>query len=138
MRVSHWSAALLVLGSAKILSAEEMLATRLSRLDTVVAPTEERQSLADMVSSDIRRRRQELNDQNSAAWMKITGRQDWEQFRTAKLAALKTSLGQFPTPPQSLNLRVLGTVPGDGFRIDNIRPLDMCPSLSERFLALNG
>src|SRR5262249_1213512 len=40
--------------------------------------------------------------------------------RASTLSKLKTSLGNYPAPPTSLNLRVLGTVMGDGFRIDNL------------------
>jgi len=58
---------LLLLSLGEVLSADEKLAAQLARLDGVVAPAEERQALAGMVSSDIQRRRQELNDQNTAA-----------------------------------------------------------------------
>jgi len=88
----QWSMVLVLLGPAGVLPAQEKLAAQLARLDGVIAPAEERQALAGMVSSDIQRRRQELNDQNTAAWMKVTSRQSWEQFRNPKLAALKASL----------------------------------------------
>jgi cephalosporin-C deacetylase-like acetyl esterase len=122
MSISRWQclAVLLLLGSVGLLPAEEKLASRLARLEAVVAPAEERQALTNMVSADIQRRRQELNDRNTAAWMKVTDRRSWEQFRTPILAALKESLGHYPPPPASLNLRVMATVPGDGFRIDNV------------------
>jgi dienelactone hydrolase len=85
-----------------------------------VAPAEEQKALANMVNDAIRRRRKELNDQNTGAWEAVKNRDDWETFRRPRLDALRSSFGQFPSPPRDLNVRVTGTVVGDGFSIDNL------------------
>jgi dienelactone hydrolase len=95
------------------------LADRLARLD-VGSPPEERKALAGMISDAIQRRRQELNDRNTAAWQAVKGRAEWEGFRNSKLEALRASLGQFPPAPKALKVRITGTIAGDRFRIDNL------------------
>jgi cephalosporin-C deacetylase-like acetyl esterase len=98
----------------------DKLADQLARLDTTVAPAEEQKALGSSVADGIRRRRQELNERSTAAWQAIKTREDWEKFRKQELEALQASLGRFPAPPKSLNVRVTSTVPGEGFRIDNL------------------
>ncbi len=73
-----------------------------------------------MVADAIQRRRRELNDRNTAGWLAVKNRDDWEKFRKPKLEALQRSLGPFPPVPQSLHTRITGSVPGDGFQIDNL------------------
>ena len=109
---------LLVLGTPAV--AAEKLADRLAQLETTAAPAAERKALAGMVAEAIQRRRQELNERNTAAWQAVKSRADWERFLKPKLTALQTSLGQFPPPPRSLNVHVTGTVAGAGFHIDNL------------------
>jgi dienelactone hydrolase len=92
----------------------------LDRLETTVAPADERKALANMVADAVRRRRQELNDRNTDAWRAVTDRDAWEKFRKPRLEALRASLAQFPPAPTDLKMRVTGTVAGDGFRIDNL------------------
>jgi cephalosporin-C deacetylase-like acetyl esterase len=100
--------------------ADDKLADRLGRLEAVVATSEEQKELAATLAADIRRRRQELDERWSAAWGRVATREDWEKFRNPALAALRASLGQFPTLPRSLNVRTTGKVVGDGFQIDNV------------------
>lgn len=38
----------------------------------------------------------------SAAWAKLKDRRDWEKYRAPRLAALRRSLGSYPTPPTDL------------------------------------
>jgi cephalosporin-C deacetylase-like acetyl esterase len=114
--------AVVVLVLVGVLSAREpeKLADRLAKLDATIAPADEQKALANMVASAIQRRRQELNDANTSAWRTVANKDDWEKFRAPKLQALRDSLGQFPAPPQKLNVRVTGTVAGDGFVIENV------------------
>ncbi len=95
------------------------LADRLARLDTTVAPANERKALANMLAESVRRR-QELNDRSTAAWQALHSRDDWETFLRPKLDALRASIGQFPPPPVALDVRVTGRHAGDGFRVENI------------------
>lgn len=76
--------------------------------------------LASMVRREQRRRLQTANDRSRTAWQTIQGREDWEAFCKPRLEALRRSLGSFPAPPSPLNVRVTGTIPGDGFRVENI------------------
>ena len=45
---------------------------------------------------------------------------DWEKYAAGKVAALRASLGQFPKPPAKQDVRITGTVKGEGFVIDNL------------------
>src|SRR5262245_30711146 len=74
------------------------LPTSLAQFDAIVLPLQERQAAARMTAEDLQRRLREANDRSSAEWRKITSREEWERFRTAKLAALHSSLGQATTP----------------------------------------
>ena len=57
---------------------------------------------------------------SSAGWGQLTGRQDWEAFRDARLAELRQSLGRYPDPPGDLKVRIRRTLDGEGYRIDNL------------------
>lgn len=71
-----------------------------------------------MLSTDIRARRQAINQWDVSRWRKIRTREQWEELRDERIAKLKKSLGQFPEPPEDLNVRVTKTIDGDGFQID--------------------
>jgi hypothetical protein len=47
-------------------------------------------------------------------------REQWETYRDERIERLRRSLGEFPAPPARLNVRVTGTLAGDGFRIENV------------------
>jgi hypothetical protein len=91
----------------------------LGKLDATVLPTQERQAAARMIAEDVQRRLREANERSSAEWRDISSREEWERFRTAKLSALRDSLGQ-PATRVPLRSRVTGTLNGDGYRIENI------------------
>src|SRR6516162_8767978 len=59
-----------------------------------------------MVTRDVRARIQAANQRDSKAWQQVKGRADWEKFRDARLEALRASLGNFPTRPADLKVRV--------------------------------
>ncbi len=106
--------------AAGLLLGAEPTADQLPRLQTIIVPAEEQKGMARMVADAIRRRRKERNDRNTADWNAVKDRAGWEKFRRPKLEALRASLGSFPAPPQSLEVRITGTVAGDGFQIDNL------------------
>ncbi|MCH7727902.1 MAG: hypothetical protein IH991_15710 [Planctomycetes bacterium] len=87
-----------------------------------------------MVNRDLRRRRDAANTRNRAEWKAIKNRKDWGAYRDVRLQRLRTSLGRLMAtgkPPEKLNVKVTGTVKGDGFRIENVlyesRPGDWVP-----------
>lgn len=100
--------------------ASDKLADRLLHLETAVVPVEHQKEAARMVADGIGRRRHQCNERNTAAWQAVHHRVNWEQFLQPRLAALRGSLGSFPSPPESLEKRITSTVSGDGFQIDNI------------------
>src|SRR5262249_7468030 len=55
-----------------------------------------------------------------ASWRTVKNREDWEKFRDARLAKLRTSLGQYPEPPTDLKVRTTSERNGEGFRIENL------------------
>jgi cephalosporin-C deacetylase-like acetyl esterase len=105
---------------------EKSLAEQIRKLQPNVIAVEgkvtktQRDELRRMLSTDIRNRRRKANLADVEAWRKITTVKQWEAFRDVRIAALKKSLGTFPDPPKDLKLRVLKTIPGDGFVIRNI------------------
>src|SRR5438128_9275570 len=67
------------------------LPTWLKQFDATVVSPEERQAAARMIEEDVQHRLRESNERSSAEWKSITSRAEWEQFRSAKLAALRNS-----------------------------------------------
>jgi dienelactone hydrolase len=102
--------------------AGEGMAAKLREYDArVVSPrSEHAKTLAQLVSNDIRARRAAANQRETRAWRALESRQDWERFRDARLKALRASLGELPPVPKDLKVRVTGTVPGDGYKIENL------------------
>jgi dienelactone hydrolase len=96
------------------------LVEALRTADTGVLSEADRQSLDDMVSRDIERRRLAAIQRENAAWAKVQSREDWERFRDPRLAALKRSLGRFGTPPENLNVQVTGRIAGEGYVIEKL------------------
>jgi dienelactone hydrolase len=81
---------------------------------TLVSPDELRATL----SNDIRERRRFVNNQDVKSWRELNSVEDWIKFKRGRIEALRRSLGEFPDPPDDLNVRVTRTVHGDGFRIE--------------------
>jgi dienelactone hydrolase len=73
-----------------------------------------------MLGRSVQARLQAVNRRDSEAWDALRSRADWEEYRDARLKALRESLGPMPAVPQDLRLRVTGTVAGEGYRIDNL------------------
>ena len=96
------------------------LASTLRDLDVTILSNDERQKFAGMISRDIERRRLLAIQRENIAWFNVKSRDDWERFRKQRLNALRESLGQFPPPPEDLNIETTGYIEGDGYRIENI------------------
>lgn len=98
------------------------LADVIRQLDPRVLSSEDNDSrperLSRMVSDDIRRRRDALNQRDLDAWRTIRNRDDWESLTTPRIESLRRSLGQFPDPPKDLRFTTTKVLQGDGFRID--------------------
>jgi dienelactone hydrolase len=111
--------ACLLAGLAWTAAADE-LADAIRQLPPNVLSAEERERAAEAIERDIRRRTDEVNARDRQAWSKIADRQQWEEFCRSRLAALKKSLGDFPPPQETIEVRVGSNVQGDGFRIENL------------------
>jgi dienelactone hydrolase len=70
--------------------------------------------------TSLRQRVAEVNRRDIDNWNHITTREQWEKYRDERIAALKKSLGQFPDPPKQTKVMTTKTIPGDGFRIENV------------------
>jgi dienelactone hydrolase len=112
-------APLLILRIPSYAAIEGGLPARLNQVDTTVLPVDQRELSARMIADDLRQRLRQSNQRSNAEWKSISTRSEWEQFRAAKLAALRASLGQ-PATPEPLRQRVTGTLTGEGYRIDNV------------------
>jgi hypothetical protein len=60
------------------------------------------------------------NRRETRAWEGLRSRADWEQYRDARIRALRESLGAFPQPPADLKVRVTGTIAGTGFAVEKL------------------
>jgi hypothetical protein len=95
-------------------------------LDTRVLSESDSAAARRMVRADLRAQTRLACEREDRAWGAVKTAADWEQFRDARLAALRRSLGTScawadpsvkPMPPV---FEVTGTVPGEGFRIQNL------------------
>ncbi len=100
----------------------EGLAPLLRRLDATVIPADTAQAkeLPQMLSRSAMTRLHAANRQDTEAWHRVRTRSDWEQFRDARLRALRASLGQFPAPPADLKVHVTRRLAGEGYAIENL------------------
>ncbi len=98
----------------------EQLAPAISKLSPSLYENDDQDDLRSMVRDDLRQRLQAANDRSSAEWHKIKTREDWEAFRKPRLDALRKSLGDFPSPPEKINIRITGETKGNGVRIQNL------------------
>jgi cephalosporin-C deacetylase-like acetyl esterase len=105
-------------GLLSLLAAEEP--ADLGKLASDVLSKEARQQAAGMIDRDIERRTKEANARNCAEWAAIKNKEQWEKYRDDRIDKLRRSLGDFPAPPAKLDVRVTGTVKGDGFTIENV------------------
>ncbi|MFN0018155.1 MAG: acetylxylan esterase [Pirellulaceae bacterium] len=106
-----------LLAPSASLLADEALVKALQELDTrVYSAKDEQKLLAEMLGANLRQRRREANERETAAWGKVKTKEDWEQFRDARLKWL----GSVQNPPANLNEKVTGTFRGDGYEIENL------------------
>ncbi len=91
----------------------------LAQYDATVLPATERQAAERMVADDVQRRLRAANERSSQEWKNMTNREEWDRFRTAKITALRDSLGQ-PAASVPLRSRVTGTLNGEGYRVENV------------------
>ncbi len=103
----------------------------LAGISPLVLTDEGRAASKGMMWRDVGRRRDAANEANRGEWDGIRGREDWEAYRDVRLGRLRESLGRWPEAPEEVNVRVTGTVEGDGFVIENLvyesRPGDWVP-----------
>ncbi|MCZ6636263.1 MAG: acetylxylan esterase [bacterium] len=77
-------------------------------------------SLSQMLRDHASRRCQTVNQQDRLAWRQMENRVDWESFVQPRIEALRVSLGDFPDPPDDLNVQISGNIEGKGYRIENL------------------
>ncbi|GDY21204.1 hypothetical protein LBMAG56_25500 [Verrucomicrobiota bacterium] len=70
--------------------------------------------------ADLAARQHAVNARDRAEWAQLRSLADWERFVAPRIAALRRSLGSFPTPPEKLPVHVTRTISGAGFRIENL------------------
>src|SRR5262249_45826661 len=102
--------------------AGEISATQLRSLDGNVYPSDDDRvkDRERRLARDSRGRLAAARVRENRAWRPVKGRASWERFRDVRLHALRASLGQFPTPPAYLRVRVTRTLEGDGYCIENL------------------
>ncbi len=112
-----------ILSIVPALSGQEpTLADRLKELDekTLSAGRFSERMLPRLLGEDARSRRDAVNRRESAAWAKITTREDWEEFRRPRLQKLIASLNLPKTPNEPVRYHVSATLKGDGYQLENL------------------
>jgi dienelactone hydrolase len=87
---------------------------------TVFSDPAERQKMARMWSSDVRKRRARANDDQTRAWERVHSRDEWAKFRGSRIEALRQSLGAAQEPPPDLKVMITGKVHGHGYLVENL------------------
>jgi len=100
--------------------AEEKLSAIIAASDGTVATDDERESLANQVRTHLQQGLRRANERSTSEWNAVQSREDWERLRTAKLEALRKSLGAPWQTEPGLRTEVTAEIEGDGFRIQNI------------------
>ena len=98
--------------------ADDALTTRLRELDPKVLPPGG--AKATMLMDDARARLRAANLRENAAWGRVRTKADWETYRDARVRALRESLGPYPPAPKELKVRVVKSIDGDGYRVENL------------------
>jgi len=98
------------------------LADRLRQLDGAVftPQTARAKQLDRMLATDIRTRTHAAHQRQAEAFAQLTGKADWERFRTERINALRAALGPLPALGGDLNVQVARTHRGDGYRRDDL------------------
>jgi hypothetical protein len=90
-------------------AAGDDLAGQLFELDATVLSAD-----AGPTEQLARARMREANQRESRAWRQTQTRADWEQYRDARLQALRASLGTFTPVPRDLKTRVTRLLETEG------------------------
>lgn len=96
------------------------LAQQLRALDADVPLAGRCEAPKEIVPADMRARIRQANLRSTAAWRKVRTRGHWQRFREAKLQCLRDALGRLPSTPPRPDVRVSGSLDGEGFRIRNL------------------
>jgi len=123
-RLCHdWLPVLLYLGlglSGSFASQQQPITDRLRTLNPNVLAEAAREEHAQKLASNVRLRIMAANGRSSADWRRISDRARWEEYAQQKLQLLEASLGTFPRPSKDTTVHLTQTLPGDGFKIENL------------------
>jgi len=98
----------------------EQLRLQIEELTVNLLLDQPREQLSKMLANHAQERLEAANRRSSAEWRQISSRAEWESFKSKRLEALRTSLGQFPDIPRDPRRRVTRILPGEGFVIENL------------------
>ena len=93
---------------------------RLRTLNPNVLTEAARNEHAQKLASNVRLRIIAANRRSSADWRQISDRAQWEEYAQQKLQLLEASLGTFPPPSKDKAVHLTQTLPGEGFKIENL------------------
>lgn len=100
--------------------ATAALSQAIKKLSPEVLSDDQREAFKDQTWRHLRARGDAVNRRDVENWRVIATREDWERMRDENIARLRKALGGFPDPPKSLDVRVTGSIEGDGFVIENL------------------
>lgn len=109
-------------GGPRAPAADRGLEAQLRGLGGVVfaSDVDKTPELNRMLARDVQARLRDANRRENQAWQQVRTRGDWEQYRDARLQALRVSLGRFPPAPKELKVRITRRLEGDGYRVENL------------------
>nr|MBC8231830.1 acetylxylan esterase [bacterium] len=102
------------------MSLDKSLNKQLRSLNPNIFSSDKRKFLRQMLRNDVQARCKAVKQQDREVWSKIKSKDDWEKFCAPRIEALRQSLGIFPRVPPNLNVHVMYTIEGDGYRIENL------------------
>ena len=107
--------------AVEVVSAEpSQLARELAAVSPGVLSDAQRKKFKDQTWRHLRARGDVVNRRDVSKWAAIQTRTDWERLRKERLRQLRIALGDFPPPPQMLDVRITKQLDGDGFVVQNL------------------
>lgn len=98
----------------------QSLTDRLRTLNPDALTSAAREEHTQRLSNNVRLRIMAANCRSSADWRQISDRAQWEQYAKQKMRLLEDSFGTFPPPSKDMAVHLTQTLPGEGFKIENL------------------
>ncbi|MEO1973793.1 MAG: acetylxylan esterase [Pirellulaceae bacterium] len=96
------------------------LATMIASMSSAVLSDDQKARFADQTWRNLRARGDMVNRRDVTNWRGIESRDAWDRMREQCVKRLRLALGTFPERRVDLNVRITGSIKGDGYLIENL------------------